>query len=178
MYRKCWRPKIDNQSAFTDIKKVRQPLKCLTFFMTYEIIFSGNRFSIAKVISWLKPDDCQRWPDVSDPAHSGYFNFQENSYRSRVAKYEQVTFAHRAIKSAVGLMAVILGTESPLYFPRQLFSFWTARCMIEIHVSLVVPSPTVYMDKYGTLVAALILPVHAVHRIHNAVAGEIPDSME
>ena len=62
-------------------------------------------------------------------------------------------------------MAVILGTESPLYFPRQSFSFRTARCMIEIHVSLVVPGPTVYMDKYGTLVAALILPVHAVHRI-------------
>ena len=37
--------------------------------------------------------------------------------------------------------------------------------MIEIHVSLVVPGSTVYMDKHGTLVAALILPVQAVHRI-------------
>ena len=98
-------------------------------------------------------------------AHSGYFQLPGNSYRSRIAKYEQVTFAHRTIESAVGLMAVILGTESPLYFPRQSFSFRTARCMIEIHIGLVVSGPTVYMDKYGTLVAALILPVHAVHRI-------------
>ena len=62
-------------------------------------------------------------------------------------------------------MAVILGTESPLDFSRQPFSFRTARCMIEIHIGLVISGPTVYMDKYGTLVAALILPIHAVHRI-------------
>lgn len=29
---KVLKAKIDNQSAFTDIKKVRQPLKCLTFY--------------------------------------------------------------------------------------------------------------------------------------------------
>ena len=62
-------------------------------------------------------------------------------------------------------MAVVLGTESPLDFSRQPFSFRTARRMIEIHIGLIISGPTVYMDKYSTLVAALILPVHAVHRI-------------
>ena len=87
----------------------------------------------------------------------------KHCYGSGIPQYIQITLADRSTEAPARLMLSVFAFESLLNFCCKTFAVFAFRSVVEIYVCLLASRTAVNVDKYSTLIAALILTVEIVY---------------